>query len=156
MQRNDLGNALAEVRTELKAKPNSARLLYLKAEVLSQRGAAPDTPEYAEAVSAAERALHLDPSLVSARDVLGKLYLTGGHYAQAAEQSRLALKSSTKDDAAIYHLIQALRKIPGDNTKELESLVKQLAATREQERREESKANRYKLIEEDSPGKSTE
>jgi hypothetical protein len=63
------------------------------------------------------------------------------------EQSRKALKSDPKDQTALYHLIQALRK-GGHNKEEMPELLKKLAALRMESAKEEAEHNRYKLIEE--------
>jgi hypothetical protein len=50
-----------------------------------------------------------------------------------------------KDQTALYHLIQALRK--SGETAEIPELLKRLAELRAQSNREESEHNRYKLVE---------
>ena len=67
---------------QLKAHPHDSFLHYLKAEILSQKGGDPDTPEFRQAVAAAAEAVRLKPDFVLARDVLGGLYLKSGQTAQ--------------------------------------------------------------------------
>ena len=87
----------------------------------------------------------MQPSLAPAHNLLAKLYLQAGQNREAIEESRKALRIDPKDQTAVYHLIQALRKT-GDKT-ELQDLLKRLAELRQQATKEEWQRNRYKLIE---------
>jgi tetratricopeptide (TPR) repeat protein len=80
---------------------------------------------------------------------LAKLFLQEEKYPEAIEQCRKALEQNPKDQTALYHLIQALRKT-GDES-EIPDLLKQLALLRKQAAREESERKQYKLVEEDTP-----
>jgi tetratricopeptide (TPR) repeat protein len=150
-QQNDLDGALAKVRNRLVQKPNDPVLLYLQADFLSQKGVDPGTPEFQLAMRSAKQALALRPGLSGARTVLAKLYLQAGSYREAAEQCRKALAEDPKDQTALYHLIQALRKM--DDKAEIPDLLKRLAQLRKQTSHEESQRNQYKLVEEDSQPK---
>jgi tetratricopeptide (TPR) repeat protein len=150
-QQNDLDRALTTVQAKLAQKPNDAVLLYLRADFLSQRGVEPGTPEFQLAVRSARQAVALQPSLSSARTVLAKLYLQAGNYPEAVEQCRKALDQDPKDQTALYHLIQGLRKT-GDK-REIPDLLKRLALLRKQAAREQSERYQYKLIEEDTQPK---
>jgi len=55
VQANDLDRALETIQAKLASKPNDAYLLYLQADILSQRGAAPGTPEFQTAMRSASR-----------------------------------------------------------------------------------------------------
>ena len=145
LQQNGAGNALGTVRARLKQHPNDPVLLYLLADTLEQNGAQPRTPEFAEALQAAERAVQLRPTLVLARDLLSRLYYDNGQLLQAIKQCRLALRSDSADQEALYRLTQALRKT--GNTAEIPALLKRLAALRETDREKEAEQNRYKLVE---------
>jgi tetratricopeptide (TPR) repeat protein len=149
VQKNDPDQALATVRQKLSLKPADPFLLYLKAEIIAQRGPDPGTAEFGEAVAAAKKAIALRPSLTEAHDILAKLDLQAGDQAGAVAQSRQALTGDPKDQTAIYHLIQALRK-SGD-TKDVPELLKKLAELRSQATKEEAERNRYKLVEDKSP-----
>jgi tetratricopeptide (TPR) repeat protein len=87
--------------------------------------------------------------LAAAHDVLAKLYLQAGQYQAAIEQSRKALNSDPKDQTALYHLIQGLRK--SGQKDELPELLKRLAELRSESARQEGEHNRYKLVVEKSP-----
>jgi tetratricopeptide (TPR) repeat protein len=152
VQENDLDRALATVRSKLAKKPNDPFLLYLQADILAQKGANPGSPDFEAALRSAKKAVSLQPNLAAAYDVLAKLYLQAGRNQAAAEQCRKALDSDPKNQAALYHLIQALRKT-GEKG-ELPSLLKRLADLRTEATKQERELNRYKLVERDEPGTS--
>jgi tetratricopeptide (TPR) repeat protein len=150
-QENDLDRALATVQAKLAQRPKDPILLYLRADFLSQKGVGPGTPEFELAMRSAQQAVALQPTLSGVRTVLAKLYLQAGSYSKAVEQSRKALERYPKDQTALYHLIQGLRKT-GDK-REIPDLLKRLAILRKQAAREESQRNQYKLVEEDTQPK---
>jgi tetratricopeptide (TPR) repeat protein len=145
VQANDLDRALATIQEKLAKKPDDAFLLYLQADILTQKGSDPGTPEFQDAMRSAKKAVALQPTLGAARGVLAKLYLQSGQYQDAIDQCRKALASDPKDQTALYHLIQALRKTGQKD--ELPDLLKRLAQLREQATNEERERFRYKLIE---------
>lgn len=153
VQANDLDHALATVQSKLARKPNDPMLLYLQADVLTQKGAEPGSAQFQLAMRSAKKAVLLQPSLAAARGVLAKLYMDAGQYEQAAEQCRKGLEIDPKDQSALYRLIQALRKT--GNKAEIPDLLKRLAALREQQTKEERERYRYKLVEEDSAAKQS-
>jgi tetratricopeptide (TPR) repeat protein len=148
VQANDPDRALAAVQAKLAKKPNDPFLLYLRAEILTQRGPDPGSAEFRQAMESARKAISLRPSLASAHDVLAKLYLQAGQNTAAIEQSRKALDSDPKDQTALYHLIQALRK--SGRTNDIPALLKRLADLRMEGTKQEAAHNRYKLVEEKS------
>ncbi len=79
--------------------------------------------------------------------MLAKLYLQAGQYPEAVSECKKALSLNPKDQASVYHLIQALRKT--GNTSEIPELLKRLALLRERSTQEERERYRYKLAEED-------
>jgi len=151
VQANDLDHALESVQAKLARKPNDPMLLYLQADVLSQKGAEPGTPEFKLAMTSAKRAVRLQPTLATGRALLAKLYMQTGQYQEATEQCRQALRIDPKDQTALYHLIQALRKT-GDK-KEIPELLQRLAQLREQATKEEKERYRYRLFEEETATK---
>ena len=92
----------------------------------------------------------MQPTLAAARTVLAKLYMDNGQYSESIEQCRKALESNPKDQAAVYRLIQGLRKT--GQQKEIPGLLSKLAELREQATKEEREKYRYKLLEESKPG----
>jgi tetratricopeptide (TPR) repeat protein len=151
VQANDLDHALESVQTKLARKPNDPLLLYLQADVLSQKGVDPGTPEFQVAMKSAKKAVALQPTLAAARGVLAKLYMQTGQYHEAIEQCRKALAIDPKDQTAVYRLIQALRKT--GEKKEIPELLQRLAQLREDATKEEKEHYRYKLFEEDTATK---
>jgi tetratricopeptide (TPR) repeat protein len=147
VQANDFDHALSSIQEKLARKPNDPLLLYLQADILSQKGGDAGTPEFRLAMRSAKQAVALQPSLAAARAVLAKLYMQTGQYKEAIEQCRQALAIDPKDQAAVYRLIQALRKT-GQN-KEIPQLLSRLAQLREQATNEERERYRYKLLEDD-------
>ncbi len=147
VQQNDLDHALAGVQEKLAHKPNDPILLYLQADVLAQKGAEPGSAEFQTALRSAKKAVALRPTLAPARGVLAKLYLQAGQYAEAAVQCKKALEFNPKDQAALYHLIQAERK--SGNKRDLPELLKRLALLRQDATKEEREQYRYKLVEGD-------
>ena len=144
VQENDLDRALSTIQDQLARKPDDAYLLYLHADILSQKGPDPGTPEFETALASARKAVALQPALAPARGVLAKLQLQSGNYRGAIEQCRRALAIDPADQTALYRLIQALRK-SGDKS-EIPALLKRLAAVREQAGKEERERYRYKLV----------
>ena len=151
VQANDLDHALVSIQEKLKRKPNDPLLLYLQADVLSQKGADPGTPEFQLAMRSAKRSVALQPTLASARSVLAKLYMQSGNYQEAIEQCRKALSIDPTDQTAVYRLIQALRKT--GQKKEIPELLQRLAKLREQATQDERQRYRYKLFEDQTPEK---
>lgn len=151
VQQNDLTRALADVREKLAHRPRDPILLYLQADILTQQGAEPGSPDFETAMRSAKEAVALRPSLEPAHGVLAKLYLQAGQFAEAATQCRKALEIDPKDQTAVYHLIQALRKT--DKKDEIPALLKRLAQLREDATKEEREQYRYKLVEGDSAAK---
>ncbi len=150
-QQDDLDQALSTVQKELKTKPRDALLLYLQADFLSQKGAEPGTADFQLALRSAKQAVSVQPTLSGARTVLAKLELQSGNPSEAIEQCRKALAHDPKDQTALYHLIQGLRKT-GDQS-EIPDLLKRLADLRKQAAREQSHRYQYKLVEEDAEPK---
>ena len=154
VQSNDPDRALVTVRAKLAKKPNDPYLLYLQADVLAQKGTEPGSPEFQAALRSAKRAVTLQPSLTAARDVLAKLYLQAGQTQLAIEQCRKALETDPKDQTAVYHLIQGLRKT--ETKSEIPGLLKRLAELRAESSRQEIERNRYKLVQDNAPGPSAQ
>ena len=153
VQQGDLNDALAGVEEKLKKRPDDPILLYLRADILAQQGPDPGSADFQEAMRSAQEAVRLRPGLGPARSVLAKLYLQNGQYIKAADQCEKALAIDPKDQTALYHLIQALRK--GDRKDEIPSLLKQLASLRQQAAHDEREQYRYKLVEDDTHSKQS-
>jgi tetratricopeptide (TPR) repeat protein len=154
VQANDLDHALISIQEKLKRKPNDPLLLYLQADVLSQKGVEPGTPDFQLAMRSAEKSVALQPTLASGHAVLAKLYMQTGQYQDAINQCRKALSIDPKDQTAVYRLIQALRKT--GQQKEIPELLQRLAKLREEATKEERERYRYKLLEDEPANKQAE
>ncbi len=148
VQENNYDRALAKVQAALARKPDDAFMLYLRADILAARTSNPADADFRSALRSARRAVSLQPTLGPAWTVLAKLDLQAGKYKQAAEECRRALHDNPSDQAALYHLIQALRKT-GDMG-EIPELLKRLARLRQQAAKDESDRYRYQLVEADT------
>lgn len=149
-QEHNSRQALAHFRAAVKAHPGEAYAWYLLAEALSAQGEPEGSPEYTEEIHAAITAVQLDPKLVEARNLLSAAYYTAGHMQEAIEQSRAALAIDPKDEAALYHLMLALRKTGHDD--EARALVQQLIQLRAGSKVNQPPARYYRLYEQNQPG----
>jgi tetratricopeptide (TPR) repeat protein len=125
LQRNNLPEAEKTVRDRIRAHPDNAFLYYLLGETLRKKGATPGSAEFKEAVRVVRKSVELDPRSNLSRDLLAALCLQSGETAEALEQSRIAYRANPADEAALYHLILALRK--SNKAEEASALAVQLA-----------------------------
>jgi tetratricopeptide (TPR) repeat protein len=141
--------ALAKVRAQLRAHPNSAQHHYLLAKLLEKESSERDGSSSKEAIAAALTAVKLRPGFTEARDLLASLYLNAQQYQLAKEECELALKDDPLDQAAIYHLIVALRHSSSTADREqVGKLVKRLAEAQLVGRERDLNRKRFKLVEE--------
>jgi tetratricopeptide (TPR) repeat protein len=143
------GEASATTRAALRDHPQDAQLNFLLARLLIEGGAAPGSPEFAEASHAAETAVRLKPDLLSAHDLLAKIDDMQGETAGVIEQSREALRIDPSDQAAMYRLMRAVRKTGDAAT--AQALLKQVADQHERAREEETQRLHYKIVEATAP-----
>ena len=149
-QEHNSEQALGHFRAAVKAHPGEAYAWYLLAEALAAEGKPEGSPDYTEEIHAATTAVKLDPKLVEARDLLSAAYYAGGHMQEAIEQSRAALAVNPKDEAALYHLMLALRKTGHED--EARALVQQLVELRANSKVNQPPARYYHLYEQKQPG----
>jgi len=148
LQRHNLPEAEQEVRSRLRKAANDAYLWYLLAEILTRRGATAGSPQFDEAVKAAQRAVQLQSDFPKARNLLARLYLSQGQTDDAIKQSRLALDEDPTGETAetaLYHLILALRK--SGRQDEVPPLTKKLSSLLEEARAREGAERSYTLVE---------
>ena len=140
---------LTDIRTQLRAHPDSALLHYLLAKLLTSEGSGVAGSATAEALHSALLAVKLKPDLTDARDLLASMYLRSNQYELAIEQCRLALQYAPEDQSAIYHLIIALRHSNRASQKEeITSLVKKLSELQQTSLHQETDRKRFRLVEE--------
>jgi len=149
--KNNLDQALSQVRLQLKAHPESAQLHFMLAKLLFEQRSATDNTSSNEAVQAAEDALKLKPDMVGARDLLADIYIRSGQYNLAIEQSRVSLRDSPSDQSAMYHLIIALRHSGPEGQREVQQWVKQLTDLKQTSRQKETEQKHFKLVEVEPP-----
>jgi tetratricopeptide (TPR) repeat protein len=145
LQRNNPDQALAKIRLQIKAHPESPLLRYLLAELLMNQTPAPASEAYKEAMKSVLLAVKMKPDLVGARDLLASMYMRSARYNLAIEQCRIALKYSPSDETAAYHLLIALRH--SGQSDEIKTLVKRLAEMHQASLQQETDRKRYRLIE---------
>jgi len=145
VQESDLDGALKTIEAKLARKPNDAILLYLQADILTQKGAVSGSERFETAMRSARRSVALNPALAPAHAVLARLYLQSEDYSKAISECRKALELNPKDQTSLYRLIQATRKT--EHGDEVPGLLRQLAQLREEATREETERNRYRLVE---------
>lgn len=149
MQRNRPDEALAQVRSQLKADPESPLLNLLLAKLIMNQTPDPGSASFNEAMRAVLLAIDRKPDLVDARDLLASMYMSSGDYDHAIEQCRLVLQSAPADESATYHLMISLRHKGEKN--ELPALVKRLAELHQESLKAETDRKRYRLVEESPP-----
>lgn len=144
--RNNPDKALSDVRSQLKVHPDSPSLHYLLAKLLwTQKG------EADEAIQSALQTLKLKPDMMEARDLLAGIYVDEKKYGLAMEQCRLVLKNAPSDQAAIFHLIIALRYSGPDGQHEIPALAKQLSDLKQNARQLETTKKKFQLVEQKNP-----
>jgi TolB-like protein len=89
--------ALEEAEQTIALDPNYALAYYVKANLLAYAMKPNDQQRGAEALDAAETALRLNPSLAFAHYVVGTINTNLGHYDQAIEHIKQAIRLSPRD-----------------------------------------------------------
>ena len=138
---------LSKVRLQLKQHPESPMLHFVLADLLSDEQAGPHGPSLIEAQQEAEKAIALRPNYVEARTLLASLAMRAGDAARSAAECRQALKYDPNDQAAIYHLILALRHTGASaNSAEVQTLVKRLSTLQQESLKDENERKRFRLV----------
>jgi tetratricopeptide (TPR) repeat protein len=110
IQQGDVGKAVDALRERARADSGNAALQYLLGEALIRTGIGPDDAEYAEALTALEKSVRLNPSFVYSRIDLAKLYLMRNRNRDAIGQLRDAIAIDPTKVQAFAQLGAALRK----------------------------------------------
>jgi tetratricopeptide (TPR) repeat protein len=127
-----------------KLNPDDPVLQYLLAEQLSQIGQNSDET-LKQAITAAKRAVSLDPRYVPARNLLAKLYLRANEPKLAVEQAESALKDEPGDQEALYQKLVATRRL-GDRAA-VQQLTKQFEVMRNANSVRQKSLDRFRLEE---------
>ncbi len=145
LQNNQPEAALTSTRHALQQHPDDPRLNLLLARILLEEDAEPGTRVLAEATAAAAKAVELNPTIVMAHTLLAKADMLAGRTEEAAAECRAALKLDPEDQAALYRLLLASRKL-GD-TATVEALARRLDVQHQRERDQQTERLRYRLVE---------
>ena len=96
-----------------------------------------------DAIAAAKRAVHLDPSYQAARDLLAVLYVRANQMKLAVAEAEAALALDPNDQSALYQDILARRRL-GETT-EVTALTAKLNEARKSGQLRQQKVDRYGL-----------
>jgi tetratricopeptide (TPR) repeat protein len=151
VMKNNPDEALAKLRTQLKAQPENPLLNYLLAQLLMNQAPAVGSDAFKEAMKAAQLTIKLKPDHVGSRDLLASMYMRTGQYDLAIEQCKTALKYSATDESAMYHLIISMRHT--GHSDDLKPLVQRLSELHQESLRHETERKRYRLVVEQAPPK---
>lgn len=110
MQMDRVGEAVDILRKRRAAAPNDALAHWFLGEALNRQGVRPGSSEEQEAMQALERSVELQPSLLQAQVLLGKMLLRSGDLDRAAAHLEEALKLEADHMPAIYSLAQVRQK----------------------------------------------
>jgi tetratricopeptide (TPR) repeat protein len=150
IQQRDPAGALQMIEAQIRLHPGDPFLEYLKALAIFKNGTVAGSAEFNEGMAAARKAAAAEHGFTSARDLLAEMALEIRHFAEAEEQSRLALKENPSDEKAVYNLIRALHGSGNDPHGELPELTRRLSDLLAKRRNNETAENRYKLYEPDA------
>ena len=135
MQSGNAGRAVDLLRERTKAGAREAVVPYMLGIALMRTGIDAAAPEGAEAITAFEAAIKLDPTLAGPRAELGKALLRRGDTQNAIEQLERAATLDPDNPAPLYLLGQAYRKM--GNTARAQELLARVTKLNEQGRSED-------------------
>ena len=141
IQQHDLPKALQQVKSSLLLTPGNAYLNYMAAQILKV-GAPSGTPQAAECLTYARKAVSLDPKLTGAWDIIAGQEFSAGNLAQAAEAAQAALRTDPADQEAVFRLMMVARR--NGNSGEVTTFAKRL---QELKAIDQQGPDRYRLYE---------
>ena len=144
-----LDEALELVRTQAEENPEDPVVQRRLGEVLIQRGAAPGEPEFEEARLALVRSIEANPNQPNSRIQLARMLLKLGQTPEAIEELQRAVEIDPNNQRASYQLFLSLRK--AGRRAEAKELMERFQMLLKQEREEDVKRTRYRLIEKPIP-----
>ena len=150
IQQRDPARALETINAQLRLHPDDPFLEYLKALAILKNGTTAGSDLFNQGLEAARKAAAAEHGFTSARDLLAEMDIETRQFAEAEEQSRLALKENPSDEKAMYQLIRALRGSGNDPKGELPALTRRISELLAQKRNNETTENKYKLYEPDA------
>jgi predicted Zn-dependent protease len=148
METGHLPEALKSLRQRNKEKPNDPILLYLLGDALIRSGATPGEPEFAEARSALEKSVKLNPHLAASQVDLAKLYLKENRLEEARDHLEQAKAIDPKDKTAYSQLAVVYRRT--GKAELAGAMLKTLNELNEQDRQEDHR-QRLRVVESSAP-----
>jgi tetratricopeptide (TPR) repeat protein len=110
MQMDRVDEAVGILRKRRLAAPGDPLVHWFLGEALNRQGVRPDSEEGREAIQSLERAVELQPGLLQAHVLLGKMLLRAGDTDRAAAHLEQALDLDPGHMPAIYQLAQVRQK----------------------------------------------
>jgi tetratricopeptide (TPR) repeat protein len=110
-QGHQISASLAVYARQAKSHPDDAFVQYLYAEALRESDNSTDKQVVDTAISAARRAVELEPDYQPARDLLCILELSAGNLNVVIQQSEEALRRNPDDESALYQEMMAYRRL---------------------------------------------
>jgi tetratricopeptide (TPR) repeat protein len=144
METGHLPEAIKSLRQRNKEKPNDPILLYLLGDALIRSGATPGEPEFAEARSALEKSVKLNPHLAASQVDIAKLYLKENRLEEARDHLEQAKAIDPKDKTAYSQLAVVYRRT--GKAEFAGAMLKTLNELNEQDRQEDHR-QRLRVVE---------
>lgn len=126
----NMPGAATAARQGLHKNPDNYILLVILGKALVRSGAIPGQPEFAEALTAMEKAVRERPDHADAQVTLGNLYLMDGKLKQAIEHLEQARAIDPQDTSVYAHLATAYRR--SGNMKKVRQMLETLAHINQQ------------------------
>ncbi len=118
---DNLPQALLQAREGIKTGHRDYQMLSLLGSVLLHAGAAPGQPEFAEARSALESSVAVQPSYSTSQIALGKLYLMEGRWHDAVTHLEIGRRLEPQNPSVYTNLATAYRRL-GEKDKAQQSI----------------------------------
>lgn len=144
-QEHQSSESLALYEAQAKQHADDPLLQYLLAEQLSEGDAGENGTRLQAAITAAKRAVSLDPNYQAAHDLLAVLYVRANAPDLAIQQAEAALALDPNDQDALYQEIMARRR-SGD-TAQIRVLTARFNEARKENERRQQRVDRYSLQE---------
>jgi tetratricopeptide (TPR) repeat protein len=146
-QTGQIEESIVVLREAAARHPDDAPTLFLLAQALIRGDLSRGSPAAREAETALRRAVELAPAFGEAHTELGKLCVKIGEPVRAVAHLRRALGLTPTDRSATYSLLMALRQAGLDD--ETPAVAARLRELMVQERDDEARRNRFRLLKAD-------
>jgi len=147
MQKSNLPQALEVLRRRTREKPNDYVLQYLLGEALIRHGLSPGGPDMAEAQTALEQSVRLNPSFSRSRIDLGKILLKQNRLEEAIKQLEVG-RQLDPNDKAVYSQLAAAYRRKGDDQQT--SAMLNMVTKLNDEQREREKRKLLRIVKTES------